>query len=92
MSAPMRLPVERSYFRSRAPVPPLSAADCLQEHRDRAKEDGVNLSRFGMNNHETLGWCLIHCKRPIEAAQTGLCSSNMNLFRSGTFTGGKQQS
>ena len=30
----------------------------------------MNLSRFGMNNHETLGWCLIHCKRSSEVAQT----------------------
>ena len=36
----------------------------------------MNLSRFGMNNHENLGRCLIHCKRPIEVAQSILSSPN----------------
>lgn len=79
MSASIRLPVERSYSAVAPPVPPLSAADRLREHRDRAKEDCVNLSRLGMSNHENLGWCLIHCKRPIEVAQSILSSSNKSF-------------
>jgi hypothetical protein len=39
----------------------------------------VNLSRLGMSNHENLGWCLIHCKRPIEVAQSILSSSNKSF-------------
>ena len=77
-------------FRSRAPVPPLSAANRLREHRDRAKEDWVNLSRFGMNNHETLGWCLIHCKP--SKWRRAFFLHRTNLFCSSTFTGGQQQS
>ena len=91
MSASIRLPIERSYCavvpQSRRFPRPIVCGNIGIERR----EDWVNLSRFGMNNHKNLGWCLIHCKGPSKWRRAFFLHRT-NLFCSGTFTGGKQQS
>ena len=53
MSASIRFARRAQLFPESRASPPLSAADRLREHSDRAKEDCVNLSRFAINDYLT---------------------------------------